>query len=116
MKHETLLQTHLLLVAPEHLPSLRLFRRNIATANMRGYKVQFGIPGQCDLYGLLRGGRHLEIELKSATGSLKPDQKAWRAWCIEWGITHLVLKAQKEETIEETVERWVVELSVLVVR
>lgn len=110
MNLESQLQARLLLVAPERLPTLRLFRRNISTVNLRGYKVQFGIPGQGDLYGLVRGGRHLEIELKSATGSLNPEQRAWREWCIGWGIPHVVLKARKDETVEETVERWCDEL------
>lgn len=112
-KQETLLQIQLLLVAPERLPNLRLFRRNVATATLHGTKVKFGIAGQCDLYGLLKGGRHLEIELKSATGTLNLEQKAWRSWCIGWGITHLVLKAKKGESVGETVERWIAELAVL---
>lgn len=110
MNLESQLQVRLLLVAPERLPALRLFRRNIGSATLRGFKVQFAIPGQCDLYGITRGGGHLEIELKSASGSLKPDQRIWKSWCEEWRVPHVVLHAEKRETIEETVDRWCLEL------
>lgn len=107
---ESSLQSALLLAAPASLPSLRLFRRNITKVKIRGYTVQFGLPGQCDLYGYLKGGQALEVELKAAGKGLNPDQKKWRDWCVEWGVPHIVLTGRKEETVEETVDRWIEEL------
>lgn len=118
MSLESQLQTALLLAAPARLPWLRLFRRNIGEARMRGgYTVSFGLPGQCDFYGYVRGGRApIEIELKAAGKKIKPgsDQDKWRSWCLEWGVPHVVLTGRKEETVEETVERWIGELRVLI--
>jgi hypothetical protein len=109
---ESVLQSALLLAAPACLPDLRLFRRNVGEARMRGYTVSFGIPGQCDLYGYVRGGRTIEVELKAFGQKIKPgsDQDKWRAWCISWGVPHVVLTGGKGETVRETVERWIGEL------
>jgi len=115
MSLESQLQVALLLAAPERFPSLRLFRRNVGAAKMHGVTVRFAIPGQCDLYGILRGGRgHLEIELKGVGKSLSPVQKEWAAWCTEWRVPHIVLTAAKGETVEETVDRWCGELESLI--
>ena len=115
MSLESQLQVALLLAAPTRLPSVRFFRRNIGAAKMHGgATVRFAIPGQADLYGVTRGGGHLEVELKAAGRHLEPDQRAWAAWCAEWEVPHIVLTGRKEETIEETVERWLGELERLI--
>jgi hypothetical protein len=112
---ESSLQTALLLAAPARLPALRLFRRNIGAARMGGdFVVRFAIPGQCDLYGITRGGGHIEVELKSLKKPLSPEQKAWGVWCVEWGVPHVVLRSADGETVEQTVGRWCVELERLI--
>lgn len=111
MSLESQLQVKLLIEAPTRLPALRLFRRNVGAAKMHGnFVVQFGIKGQCDLYGLTRGGRHVEVELKSSKKYLSSEQKAWQAWCAEWEVPHVVLKAKEGETVDQTVSRWCLEL------
>jgi hypothetical protein len=72
----------------------------------------FALPGQCDLYGYLRGGQTIEVELKAAGKRIAPgsDQDNWRRWCGEWGVMHVVLTAKKNETVKETVDRWCSEL------
>ncbi len=117
MSLESHLQTKLLLEAPKRFKDLRLFRRNVGSAVMKGgYTVQFAIPGQCDLYGYVRGGRTIEVELKNVGEGLKPDQKIWRAWCVEWGIPHIVLTAMKNETDQQTIDRWCAELLAFIPR
>ena len=114
MNHlESTLQSALLLAAPGELPNVRFFRRNVGVAKMRGATVSFAVAGQCDLYGLVKGGRALEVE-RIATGTLKPDQRDWRDWCVAWSVPHIVLKAKKDETVEQTVSRWIVELRALI--
>lgn len=76
--------------------------------------MHFGIKGQADIYAMLRGGRHVEIELKAAGKQLSPEQKQWQVWCLEWEVPHVVLRALKSESEEETVERWITELSSLI--
>lgn len=119
MTLESSLQVALLLAAPRELPDLRLFRRNIGAVRFMGGQptsskraVQFGIAGQSDLYALVRGGMHIEIELKAASAPKRPppDQEAWANWCKSWGVPHIVLRGEKEETVEQTVKRWCNEL------
>lgn len=111
MKPETQLQNLLLKRAPFRIPELRLFRRQVAVFKVDDRTVRVGIKGQCDLYGYLRGGHAVEIELKSATGTLSKEQKDWRAFCLEWGIPYVLLQQRAGESHEETVERWGVELA-----
>jgi hypothetical protein len=110
---ESALQVALLLEAPARLPEIRFFRRNVGGVRVHGKTVKFGIRGQCDLYGLVRGGKCVEVELKSATGRLSPDQKKWAKWCNEWDLPHIVLTAKREETEKETIDRWCTELAAL---
>lgn len=115
MSLESQLQARLLLAAPARLPQWRMFRRNVGEAKLRGgHTVHFGIKGQADIYAMLRGGRHVEIELKAAGKQLSPEQKQWQVWCLEWEVPHVVLRALKSESEEETVERWITELSSLI--
>lgn len=112
---ESQLQTAFLLAAPARLPAVRLFRRNVGAARMHGdVVVRFAIPGQCDLYGITRGGGHVEVELKSLKKPLSVEQKAWAAFCKEWGIPHTVLRSLAGETVKQTVDRWCVELKRLI--
>ena len=57
---------------------LFVWRQNTGKAQMRGRWVQFGLPGQADLTGVLPNGRRLEVELKSDSGRLSLDQRAFR--------------------------------------
>lgn len=115
MPHESTLQAAFLLRAPERFPDeLRLFRRNVVVAQRGGRNVRAGIAGQSDLYAYVRGGRCLEIELKGLRTPVSPEQRAWAAWCESWGVPHLLLRAAKGETTEQTVERWCDELQMAV--
>jgi hypothetical protein len=100
--------------APKALPACRVFRRNIIrqTVNRDGREVHLrnGIPGQADAYALLKGGRHVEIETKSAAGRMRAAQERWRAFCAAWGVPHLVMKARAGEEPADTVARWIEEL------
>jgi hypothetical protein len=108
---ESELQSSLLLAAPRALPRLRLFRRNIGAAKYGTHTVTFGTKGMADLWGYWRGGRAIELELKTATGVSSKEQKAWAAFCRAWGVSHLVLRARDGETIAETVARWLEEIA-----
>jgi hypothetical protein len=110
---ESKTQSLLLLRAPSAIPKLRLFRRNVGAGKLdSGIFVRFNIKGQCDVFGLFQGGRHIELELK-AKRSLSPEQEVWRDWCIQWGVPWLCLCAARGETDDQTVERWIFEIQKL---
>lgn len=104
----------LIVKVPTVLPYVRIYRRDIlnvtASARGRSWRVRAGIPGQADAYALTKSGEHIEIETKAAAGRMADEQKAWRAFCLEWRIPHLVLRERKGETPDQTVNRWIAEL------
>lgn len=99
---------------PIAMPHVRVFRREIVNADVqrggRSYHIKAGIKGQSDLYAYVQGGRVVELETKAAKGSLLLEQKAWRSFCEQWRIPHLVLRAKAGEHPATTVERWIGEL------
>jgi len=109
---ETELLHLLLLRAPVELIDARLFRRNVGLyRSIEGNRVvKVGVEGQCDAYALLRGGRTVEIETKAARGRMLDEQRCWRDFCHTWGIPHVTLKAQRGESPDATVARWIEEL------
>lgn len=114
---EGTLKAALLEAAPRILPNVRFFVRSIGEGKLQsGNTVSFGIKGQCDLQAYIRntGGRAIECELKKSTGTLRPDQKVWRDFCLAWGIPWILLKGGQGETVEQTMIRWFVELTSLV--
>ncbi len=114
MNPETAIQGELLKAAPFVLKDLRMFRRNILRVKIEGRVIKVGIKGQCDIYGIVRGGRHIEVEVKWIGGTLRPDQKVWRDWCIAMGVPWILLQTRAEETQEQNVARWIEELRILI--
>ena len=108
----------MLLRAPREIPNLRLFVRTIMRVHLtdpdRTYAI--GQKGQADLWGLYRGGLHIELELKTAKGTMLKRQLAWEAFCRGWDIPHFKLRARVGESAEETVGRWCGEIRAVVNR
>src|SRR5580698_4791972 len=99
--------------AAVEIPDVRLFRRNTGMVPVDDRVFRAGIPGQCDLYALAKGGRHYEIECKRF-GRLSEAQGRWQAWCLMWGVPWLLLEVRRTEQPAETVTRWVREVSAFV--
>lgn len=61
-------------------PRLRFWRTNVGRAQIKGQWVQFNIPGQSDLTGLIApGGRFLAVECKRGKGGVQsPEQVAYQ--------------------------------------
>ena len=59
-------------------PDVRLFRNHVGKVrDADGRWHTFGLaPGSADLIGWVRG-RFLSIEIKSATGRIRPEQQNW---------------------------------------
>ena len=111
---ESDLKAALLLAAPLALPTLRLFVRPIMRVRRDERVYSIGIKGQSDLYGLVRGGGHIELELKDVHTVTTSHQRTWRAFCRTWGVPHRELRARAGESTEQTVERWVEEIRELI--
>jgi hypothetical protein len=76
-----------------------LHRVNSGVAMTKGgHYVRFGFgDGSPDLVGWLVGsGRLFAIEVKTATGSLRPNQRAWIRWANETGAYACVARSAEE--------------------
>ena len=82
---ESDLKAALLLAAPLALPTMRLFVRPIMRVKRDDRVYSIGIKGQSDLYGLVRGGGHVELELKDVHTITSKAQRDWRAFCRACG-------------------------------
>ncbi len=97
-------------------PEIDVWRQNTGAAwlrtpgDCRGFRpVYFGVKGQADISGTIRQlyrgpkgtsfGVRLEIEVKSATGKLSPEQKEWRERTRKNGGIYLV--ARSSERLQE---------------
>jgi hypothetical protein len=94
------------------IPDTRLFIRNVGQfQDERGNVFKAGITGQADVWGWLFRTPHpmpLEIELKNVRTKETDEQRAWKAYCDSNGVPHLKLRAKKNETPRQVVDRWVV--------
>ena len=121
-------------------PLVRLFRRNILDKTVqdihtgRVHQVKAALKGQADVYGFRKTCQRVysasgvvigatnglgpavpfEIEFKGERTPVSEEQKRWRAFCEDWGIPHLVLRARVGEEQEVTLLRWIDELNKLV--
>ncbi len=75
-------------------PGLVLWRNNIGVAEMRGYKVRFGVggPGGADLIGIYRS-RFIAIEIKTPTGRQSPDQRTFQNLVESKGGEYVILRS-----------------------
>lgn len=70
-----------------------LWRNNVGRARFGAAWVAYGLGiGSPDLVGLVRSsGRAFALEVKTATGRLSPEQRAWhRAWSEAGGFVACV--------------------------
>jgi hypothetical protein len=76
------------------VPGLALWRNNQGVAEIRGYKVRFGVanPGGGDLIGWYRG-RWVEVEIKTETGRQSPEQKIREQLVRKSGGIYVVLRS-----------------------
>lgn len=90
---ESLLQDKIRLALGSE-PGLVLWRNNQGVADIRGYKVRFGVggPGGADLIGIYRG-RFIAIEIKTETGRQTPEQKTFQALVESLGGTYQILRS-----------------------
>lgn len=75
---------------------LRLWRANVGSARFGRQVVQFGVPGQADLTGIIPGGRRLEIEVKSEAGRQSRDQKAWQTLIERFGGLYILARSVED--------------------
>lgn len=85
-----------ILLAVGSMPNIRLWKRVVGYDLVK--KIKYGLPGEADLDGIIGPhGRKLCIEVKTGTGRLSSDQKAYRDMVIKFGA--LYIEARSVETV-----------------
>jgi hypothetical protein len=79
-------------------PDCWVFRANVGVGRSGGRFVRFGLPGQADISGILRGGKRLELEVKLPEGKHKvtPEQQAFGEAILAHGGVWAVVKSVEE--------------------
>lgn len=93
-----------ILAAVGGLPFVRLWRQNTGAAQYvdpatgQARWVRYGLPGAPDLTGLVRCGRRLEVEVKSATGRASPEQERYAAMARAFGALYVLARSVDDVT------------------
>jgi len=102
-----------LMHVPQRVRGLHLFRQSVGMVriNQEGPDtervVRFGIPGMCDVSGLVEPqGWRVEIECKRYGQNLSEKQHHWCGNMIAWGGIYYLARPQIHETLEDAVPRW----------
>lgn len=78
-------------------PYLRIWRQGVGAAWLGGAgqrrMVRFGLPGMADVSGILRCGRRVEIECKTATGRLTLEQRRWGEMVTAYGALYVLARS-----------------------
>lgn len=75
---------------------VRVWRNNSGVAYGKGRAVRFGVPGQADISGILRGGRRLELEVKAPGERPTKQQTAFGAMIQAFGGVWAVVRSVEE--------------------
>lgn len=78
------------------IPGVCAWRNNTGVSRSGGRYVRFGIAGQGDITGLLRGGRRLEMEVKTAKGKVSPEQEKFGAEITAMGGLYIVARSVED--------------------
>ena len=102
---------HAILATFGSLPWIRLMRCNAGKAYTTGGKwIELAPAGAADLNGWIcipsphhSKGRRIEIEVKSARGTMRVQQLRYRAACLDGGVLHIV--ARSVDDVWDALER-----------
>lgn len=72
------------------------WRNNSGNVPVGNRLVRLAPPGTPDILGILPGGRLLAVEVKTATGKLRPSQRAWAEAARGLGAAVLLARSAGE--------------------
>lgn len=55
--------------------------------------IRYGQKGAADIQGIIKGGRFLAIEVKTATGRQSPEQKSWQKMIEMYGGIYILARS-----------------------
>ncbi len=95
------------LLAVGSRPDCLAIRRSVGTARdpLTGQVLRFGLEGEADIEAIVRGGRVVFLECKSATGTQRPAQRAFQARVESLGAAYRIVRSAEEaiQAVEEVI-------------
>lgn len=86
-----------ILISFGSLPDLRIWRNNTGSIKTPdGRFVTFGLKGSADILGIMRGGRFLAIEVKTATGRQSEHQKNFQNIIESFGGVYILARSVED--------------------
>lgn len=86
-----------ILISFGSLPDLRIWRNNTGSIKTPdGRFVTFGLKGSADILGIMRGGRFLAIEVKTATGRQSEHQKNFQNMIEAFGGVYILARSVED--------------------
>lgn len=77
----------------------RVWNSNTGAAQTPGGRmVRFNVPGAADISGIIRGGKRLEVEVKTGTGAPSLAQKRFRAMIEAMGGLYVLARSIEDAT------------------
>lgn len=99
-REQQIQQEILLGLTQRYHKSIRIWRANTGKAMIANRMIAFGVPGQADISGVMRGGYRLEIEVKRPGCTLGSRQRRYRDMIQEMGGIY-ILAFSLEEAIRD---------------
>ncbi len=99
-EHQKLLGEIMLAVGS--MPEVRLWPRSVGCARHihTNSIVRYGVVGETDIDGIIKGGRRLAIEVKTGRGKLSKEQESWRDMLIRFGALYIEARSL-DQVVEE---------------
>lgn len=73
-----------------------VYRQNVGVSQRGDHVIRFGQPGEADLWGILPGGIHVEIEVKSPDGKQSDDQRRWESQVTRAGGIYVLARSVQD--------------------
>lgn len=84
---------NLIIAQLNQVPGVHVWRSNTGAAKTaQGRLLRFGVVGQADITGIIRGGRRVEIEVKSDRGPSTPGQVKYGEMIVAHGGLYVVAR------------------------
>lgn len=88
-----------ILIAHGARSDLRIWRNNTGAAKAGNRLIRFGVPGAADISGLrLPAGQRVEIEVKTLTGRIRPEQRIYQAMIERFGGLYILARSVEDVT------------------
>ncbi len=85
------------------------WRHNVGSVKRSGRYLRFGVPGQSDILGILKGGRFFAIEVKRPKKNREPNQIEFQKTVNEFG--GLAFVARSVEDVERELSHIMIEVT-----